>query len=545
MIRAHVAGVGLLAILSSGSVHAPAVAYIPSRPTAAVAAAADTDSSPSREALSDAETAEVLPRQRYERDVDAMRTYRPGYPFWHHVFTISNGRIAFGSAADGRLLATFPARGDWPRGAHWEEEAIADLLAGRPLHGGLAAFASLLSDRPFDGDLAQQRDYAVTLLERAAGPVVYRSTGGSFISKGAERYGSFLSEWGAIFERFGVPAELGLAQGLVESGLRGRIRSDANAVGLCQWLPRNWARLQQLSSVVIEAYNQTTQVPFCAAHLTVLATKYGSFIPALSEHHAGGVNVGRTIINGQFAGGDDIRERYFLGAELTLLVRQMRSPGYREVVGGFGLRSFQYAEMVFGNTSTIVEWQTTMPQELVYATRSDRSISLEEITRRTGLPVDEVRRFNPALVQRVPPGANLYLPLRVDDFGDSKAFWHRPASHEYTAVLAEFLGLAESYAAEDWNDGSAFETLRAFETRFRATDTDEGVIMAIVIGYVVDELAEGRRMKILKDFRSSDRVVRLLERGVREREVLLPAADDRSGRARRNAFLTTESTSWR
>jgi hypothetical protein len=71
------------------------------------------------------------------------------------------------------------------------------------------------------------------------------------------------------------------------------------------------------------------------------------------------------------------------------------------------------------------------------------------------------------------------------------------------------------------------------------------MIMAIVIGYVVDELAEGRRMKILKDFRSSDRIVRLLERGVRERETRLPAADSRSGWARRNALLTTASMSWR
>ena len=38
---------------------------------------------------------------------------------------------------------------------------------------------------------------------------------------------------------------------------------------------------------------------YCAAYLTILATMYGSFIPALSEHHAGGVNVGRTLINGQ------------------------------------------------------------------------------------------------------------------------------------------------------------------------------------------------------------------------------------------------------
>ena len=39
---------------------------------------------------------------------------------------------------------------------------------------------------------------------------------------------------------------------------------------------------------------------------------YGSFIPALSEHHAGGVNVGRTVINGERLGGEDAREQYLL-----------------------------------------------------------------------------------------------------------------------------------------------------------------------------------------------------------------------------------------
>jgi hypothetical protein len=41
--------------------------------------------------------------------------------------------------------------------------------------------------------------------------------------------------------------------------------------------------------------------------------KYGSFIPALSEHNAGGTNVGRTLINGEYLGAGDVRARYFLG----------------------------------------------------------------------------------------------------------------------------------------------------------------------------------------------------------------------------------------
>jgi hypothetical protein len=545
MSKKYVGGVALLAALASGPVFAPVAEGLSSSSSVAAGATVDSGGWGQGDVSSESETPQTFGRRRYERDLDAMRTYRPSYPFWHHIFTVPNGRIAFGSASNGRLLATFPARGDWGRDAHWEESSVAELLASRLQPGGLAAFANLLAGRAFHGELAERREDTVQLLERVAGPVLYHDTGGSFIAKGMGRYGDFLAEWGAIFERFGVPAEIGLAQGLVESGLRGRVRSKSQAIGFCQWLPDNWARLQELSPGVIEAYNQTTQVPYCAAYLTVLATKYGSFIPALSEHHAGGVNVGRTIINGDFAGGDGIRERYFLGAELALLLRQIRPPGYRRVVGGYGPRSFRYAEMIFGNTITIAERQAATLQERIFAMRSQSRIALGEVTRRTGLSIDEVRRFNPALVDSVPAGAALYLPFHVDDFGEDMAFWHRTASPEYTAVLSEFLRLDARYAVEDWNDGSVLETLSEFETRFRATGTEEGTIMAIVIAYVIEELAEGSRRAILADFRGSDRVRRLLEEGVRQWEELLPAAVGREGWARRNALLTTASLSRR
>ena len=45
---------------------------------------------------------------RRRDDFAAMLAFRPGYPFWQHVFTLPDHSIAFGSAADGRLLATFP-----------------------------------------------------------------------------------------------------------------------------------------------------------------------------------------------------------------------------------------------------------------------------------------------------------------------------------------------------------------------------------------------------------------------------------------------------
>src|SRR5262245_66643682 len=71
-------------------------------------------------------------KARLRDDVAAMQAFRPGYPFWRHVFTIPDGSIAFGSAVDGRLLATFPAKGDWTRRADWREPALSRILDGQP-----------------------------------------------------------------------------------------------------------------------------------------------------------------------------------------------------------------------------------------------------------------------------------------------------------------------------------------------------------------------------------------------------------------------------
>ena len=57
--------------------------------------------------------ARTYTHDRWRADLAAVETHRPGFPFWQHVFMIPDGRIIFGSAEDGRLLAEFPVRGDW------------------------------------------------------------------------------------------------------------------------------------------------------------------------------------------------------------------------------------------------------------------------------------------------------------------------------------------------------------------------------------------------------------------------------------------------
>ena len=437
-------------------------------------------------------------RARYQADLVAVRRSRPSYPFWQHIFTIPDGRIIFGSVETGRLLASFPTRGNWAREGVWEDSTLAGILDGLTLQSRLS----------------RRRDQVEALLESIVGPVVHNPTRGRFLSPHAERYGSFLGEWGDMYERFGVPAEIGLAQAIVESGLNGRARSRAQALGFCQWLRRNWNHLNRLAPNVIEVYNQTTQVPYCASYLTVLATMYGSFIPALSEHHAGGVNVGRTVINGERLGGTTAREQYLMGAEFARDLRDISIRRYRALFRTYGPRSFLYAEMVFGNTINVERLTAGTPQTPIFAMRAPRDISLSEVTRQTGLSSDEVKRFNPALVRRVPARATLYLPSYVEEFGPDVSFWHRPPSPAFSSVIDEFVRL--DAGIQRWHEASFEPTLREFQRRFEETDTEEGAVMATTLAYVIGDLRTSRRAAILDEFRTSGRILQLFRQGVRE-----------------------------
>lgn len=434
---------------------------------------------------------------RLASDIASLQLHRPGWPFWRHVFAIPDGSVAFGSASDGRLLAVFPAAGDWTRAGRWEEPTLATLVESRTL----------------PRTVQQRRETVARLLEEAAGPVMHNPTRGRFLLPNVSRYGGFLDEWAAIYERFGVPAEVGLAQAIVESGLNGTIRSEARAIGFCQWLEGNWNRLKRLAPHVIEAQNQTTQAPYCAAYLTILATKYGSFVPALSEHHAGGTNVGRTLINGARLGGDDVATRYFLGSQFALAVRELPTTRYRDLYRTYGPRSYRYTELVFGNMATVRELRLTQPQERIYAMRTTRAIPLAEVTRRTGLSTAEVKRYNPALVRQVPARATLYLPMRVPAFGTDVTFWHRAPAPDFAAALADFLALDAS--PDQWDESSFEPVLREFQRRFRETRTEEGSVMATVLGYVIDDARGSRRGQILKEYRTSTQIAQLFEQAVR------------------------------
>lgn len=436
--------------------------------------------------------------QRLADDASALRQSRPGYAFWADVFNTPDGFIAYGSGEDGRLLARFPTNRDWRTGAVWIDPSLADALDGATL----------------DRNVSRRRDQVAELLTERVGPVVHNATRGDFL-RPAATYGAFLDEWATIYERFGVPAEVGLSQAAIESGFSGTIRSSANALGLCQFLKGNWQRLDRLTPHPIEIQNQTTQAAYCAAYLQVLATKYGSFIPALSEHHAGPGNVGKVLINGERLGAETVRDRYFAGSGFARELRAISSRQFRDVVGSYGPRSFLYSEMVFGNAVTIRALRERIPQEKVHAVRLSRAMGTADITRATGLSEREVKRFNPALFRQVPRGATLYLPRPFERLGEDVSFWHRPVPADFAAVLDDFVRMDATL--EEWEDPAFEATLTGFRRRFKSTDSEEGVVMDAVLGYMIQDLRASRR--VLADYRANPKAQAAFERGIQQRAV--------------------------
>lgn len=97
-----------------------------------------------------------------------------------------------------------------------------------------ASFATALANHRLPENLLQRREVVAQLLESSVGPVLHNATRGLFVLSNLPRYAAFLSEWGAIYERFAVPLDIGLAQALVESGFNGTVRFEARAIGFCQ-----------------------------------------------------------------------------------------------------------------------------------------------------------------------------------------------------------------------------------------------------------------------------------------------------------------------
>ena len=98
------------------------------------------------------------------------------------------------------------------------------------------------------------------------------------------------------------------------------------------------------------------------------------------------------------------------------------------------------------------------------------------------------------------------------------AFWRRPASAAYVAVLDDFMRLESG--AERWDDPAFAPVLSDFKRRFRETNTEEGVVMETVLAYAMDQAYASTRRTLLSEYRNSEKVRWLIERGVLELDAL-------------------------
>jgi hypothetical protein len=85
-------------------------------------------------------------------------------------------------------------------------------------------------------------------------------------------------------------------------------------------------------------------------------------------------------------------------------------------------------------------------------------------------------------------------------------------------VLDDFLRL--DAGPEQWDDPAFAPVLADFRRRFRNTNTEEGTVMDTVLAYVMDQAYTSSRRTLLSDFRRDEKVQRLIERGVRELDIL-------------------------
>ena len=144
------------------------------------------------------------------------------------------------------------------------------------------------------------------------------------------------------------------------------------------------------------------------------------------------------------------------------------------------------------------------------------------IVLRTNVTADDVRLFNPALVDRVQADGTLYLPQQLDEFGRDVAFWRRPPDPSYSAVLDDFIRL--DAGLERWDDPSFAPVLREFKRRFTETHTEEGTVMSTVLAYAMDQAYASPRYMLLSEFRRSEEVRQLITRGVLELETVTASA---------------------
>jgi hypothetical protein len=220
-----------------------------------------------------------------------------------------------------------------------------------------------------------------------------------------------------------------------------------------------------------------------------------------------------------------------LGSNFASSLREISFSAYRDLFQTYGYKSSLYAEMVFGNMVNVKRLTGEYPQSPIFAMRLSKALPALDITARTGLKLDEVKRFNPALDPASPGAGKPVSAFYVQAFGTDVSFWHRPPTPEYAAALNDFLHVEGGYRAVA--RGIIRDHAARFQDRFEATRTEEGSVMATTLAYVISDLRTSRRAAILEEFRTSGRILDLFKRGVDELGLTI-----RGSRAVRSASIT-------
>jgi hypothetical protein len=69
---------------------------------------------------------------------------------------------------------------------------------------------------------------------------------------------------------------------------------------------------------------------------------------------------------------------------------------------------------------------------------------------------------------------------------------------------------------ERWDDPAFAPVLADFKRRYRDTNTEEGLVMATVLAYAMDQAYTSTRRTLLAEYRNNGKVRSLIERGVLE-----------------------------
>ena len=72
---------------------------------------------------------------------------------------------------------------------------------------------------------------------------------------------------------------------------------------------------------------------------------------------------------------------------------------------------------------------------------------------------------------------------------------------------------ASSSGPEQWDDPAFAPVLTNFKRRFRETNTEEGAVMETVLAYAMDQAYTSSRRTLLTEYRNSEKVRELIERG--------------------------------